>query len=260
MPVPLPLSILAFTFGAVLGSFGNVLILRLPAGKTLGGRSRCPHCGATVKAWQLIPILNFFLLRGKCGVCRHPISWQYPLVELASGLLFVFVLHREFTVPALTILTALSLWLLLLIAVSDGRTGLIPDALSIPFILCAFLRAIVWVSAGVWSWPALLMLVFPGALIAGGFFAFQWIISRGRWVGSGDILLATGIGFLLTDPAQVILALGLAYVLGAAVAVVLLARGIKERGGRLAFGPFLALGAFIVFVWGDIVLRIFFPI
>ena len=144
------------------------------------------------------------------------------------------------------VLTVLSLGFLLLIAVIDTRTGRIPDVLSIPFLLLALLRGYLLGSS----------LLLP-VLIGGGFFFLQWLISRGKWVGSGDIILAAGIGAFLGSVSQLIIALGIAYILGAVVATVLLLCGTKKIKERVPFGPFLVIGAFGSFFTGERVVEYF---
>lgn len=147
------------------------------------------------------------------------------------------------------ILTVLCVGLLLCIAIADVRTGGIPDALNIPFILAAFIRTTLFWSGAHWPFDVFLILTFQSAVLAGGFFGLQWLVSRGRWIGSGDVLLATGIGFFLMDPTDVVIAVGIAYVLGAIVAAGLLIGGWKKRTERIPFGPFLAVGTLTIFFW-----------
>ena len=91
---PAPFTVLFFLLGLVLGSFGNVLICRLPEAVGIGGRSACPRCAATIRIRDLLPVVSFFLLRARCRSCGERISWQYPLVEIGSGVLFVYALQR----------------------------------------------------------------------------------------------------------------------------------------------------------------------
>ena len=124
-----------FLIGAAFGSFGNVLIYRVPRGEALDGRSHCPHCNHTLGILDLFPLLSFFVLRAKCRYCRAPISWQYPVVELVSALLFL----STSLLPGLTfvqmLLAGFSLWILLLIAIIDAQTQGIPDLLNIPLLV-----------------------------------------------------------------------------------------------------------------------------
>ncbi len=238
-----PLAILFFLLGLTFGSFGNVLIFRVPAGKSIGGRSKCPGCGKTITFPELIPVLSYLILRGQCSKCRVRLSIQYPLVELASGILFVLAISHSGFDLASGLLLALCLWLLLVMAVTDARTGLLPDAFTMPFLGLALSHALL-----LGSFP-----VTP-VLLGIAFFGIQWIVSRGRWTGSGDILLAAGIGALLADTGLLLVALGIAYVTGAVYAVWLLARRRAHGDTAVPFGPFLAFGAIIaVFCGTDIV-------
>lgn len=239
------LLLLFATLGLVLGSFGNVLICRLPSRQTILGRSRCPGCRRTLRAWELIPLLSYVALRGRCSGCARGISLQYPLVELSGALAFVYALMRSEMHIVQAVLLGTALWLLVLIAVADAKTQSIPDMLNIPFIIFSVLYG--WMSGGI-------DLLAP--CIAAGFFALQWIVSRGQWIGSGDILLAAGIGALLGSWVLTVCALGLAYILGACVASVVLLR-TRHASDHIAFGPFLAAAAMLVLAFGENILMIF---
>jgi len=239
---------LFFVLGLVLGSFGNVLISRLPQGRAIGGRSQCPHCGKVLTARELIPLLSFVMQRGECRRCDGAISLRYPLVELASGLLFLFALAFATSFLEAFIL-ALALWFLLLIAVIDAEQQRIPDVLNIPFVFLGILFNALSGSAD----PS-------GLLLGGGFFAVFWGVSRGRWTGSGDIILGAGIGALLGGFREMLLCLLFAYVAGALVAAFLLLSGRKTRKDRLAFGPFLALGALLTLFLGDQAIPVLFSL
>lgn len=241
------LPIFVFILGLTLGSFGNVLIARIPKGVSISGRSHCPQCKKALAAWELVPVLSYICLGGRCRRCRKFISVQYPLVEIACGLLFLFAFVRFGVTPAAGVL-ALALWLLLLIAVTDLRTRTIPDVFNLPFILLAVTYALLarhFSAAG-----ALVMLLFFGG---------QWLLSRGRWVGSGDILLGIGIGFLLGGIACALLCLALAYILGSIVALILLATKLATRKSHIPFGPFLAAAALITLVVGESILTVILP-
>lgn len=234
--------LLFVALGLVFGSFGSVLVTRLPAGESLGGRSRCPRCGRTLGVADLLPVLSFLFLRGRCRGCRTGIPLLYPLLEITSALLFAAAQ------PSLSL--ALALWAMLLIAVVDARTQRIPDLFTI-------------IAAG----SALLFHAFNGsfsvalllsATLGAGFFALQWVLSRGAWIGSGDILLAGAIGLLLGDWRTMLLALLLSYIIGGIVAAgVLIRKGRAARTMKIAFGPFLVIGGAIALLWGKEMLRLF---
>ena len=232
--------IVLFTvLGLTFGSFGTVIIARVPAGKHVGGRSRCARCGHVLGAVEIIPLLSYLTLRGKCRHCGHAISAWYPLVEIASALLFVLALHSAPSFPA-AMLLAFSLWVLLLIAVIDARTRTIHDALNLAFMAFAIAYALM-----------IGQLHYAGALLFVLFFGAQWLVSRGRWVGSGDILLGAGIGFLLGDIGTALLCIGITYILGALAAIVLLLTKKVTRKSHIPLGPFLALSTFLVLLFLD---------
>ncbi len=251
MSLPIFLSaITAFFFlaGIIFGSYGNVVVIRGIAGRSTLGRSACMACGKILGMLELVPVVSFLALKAKCRWCRKPISWQYPLVELASGLLFALALWQESFQLFPAALLAFCLWLLLLIAIFDLQTGLIPDALSIPLVALALVRSL-------WFGP----LPFIPLLIVLGFFGGQWLLSRGRWLGSGDIILAWGIALLLPRLEIFLVALFASYIIGAAFACVLLIRKKKKMDGALPFGPFLVIGAMFALFFGDATLRFLLP-
>lgn len=238
------LQMLFTAVGLTFGSFGNVLVCRLPVRQTLRGRSRCPCCNRSLSPQELIPVVSYVVLRGRCSTCKEPISCQYPLVELASAIVFLYaLLHTDFQLLH-ALLLGFALWLLLLIAVVDAKTQSIPDILNITFLI---------ISVAYGAASGHLDAIAP--VIGAGFFAAQWAVSRGRWVGSGDIILAAGIGALLGSWMVTVFALGLAYVLGAiVVSAILIFR--RDMSDHIAFGPFLAAGALIALITGPTVLAV----
>ena len=247
MLVTNPIALFFFVLGLAFGSFANVIIYRLPHRESICGRSRCPHCKHVLEPRDLLPLLSFIILKGKCRYCGERIAWRYPLMELSVGIIFLFALSLFPAHLPVALLFALTLGILLIIAVIDAETQRIPDALNIPFLLFALFFAIFTQSFTV-----------VGPLVAAGFFFAQWFVSQGKWVGSGDIILASGVGFLLGDWPRVVLAIVISYIIGAAVGSVLLLSGKKTRHDHLPFGPFLALGTLFVLIWGDDILFLVF--
>lgn len=244
MMTDVPLIVLFALLGLVFGSFGMVVIARIPEGKHVGGRSHCPRCKHVLGAAELIPLFSFLLLQGHCRHCHRSISIAYPLTELLSAFLFVLAVIIGSS-PLSSLLLAFSLWLLMLIAIIDARTQTIHDALNLSFIAVSIAYMV-----------AIGRVQIVGALFLTLFFGAQWIVSRGRWVGSGDILLGAGIGFLLGGFAPSLLCLGLAYVIGALVATFLLLTKRATRRSHIPFGPFLAVSALIVLLAGDRLLSV----
>lgn len=187
----------ALALGAVIGSFLNVVILRTISGKALTGRSHCPHCKATLTAVDLIPVLSFIFLWGRCRTCRKPISMQYPLVELATAATFAIIAWytAPFASAASLILFALYASfaaLSIAIAVIDFKTTIIPDRLSIVLAGVSFsIALILGIQEG-----NLVVRVLAGPLIAAPF-ALLWLVSQGRWIGLGDAKYAISLGWLL---------------------------------------------------------------
>jgi prepilin signal peptidase PulO-like enzyme (type II secretory pathway) len=228
-----------FLAGLIFGSFGSVLITRVPRNEKITGRSKCPQCKTTLSALGLIPLVSFCLSRGKCRTCNKPIGMFYPFVELASGALFLlaFYLNRDIASSAFM---AMALWLLFIISVIDIRTKTISDALSIP--LCIFGMLYSWEIGGFF---------FGGALLGIGFFGGLWAVSKGKFIGSGDILLGAGIGFLVGSWQMMMVCIMATYIIGALVASTLLISGKMHRKSTIPFAQFLALGALFVIVFHD---------
>lgn len=230
----------AAVIGACMGSFGNVLIDRLPAGESILGRSRCDGCKRTLSPFELVPLFSWLFLRAKCRTCGERIPKRVPFVECFSALLAVFALYHAGTVPPAVALFV-ALWALLLIAVIDTRTRTIPDVLT--FVAFTSALAYQWLSMG--AVPVL------APLIAASFFGAQWLLSRGRWVGSGDILLAAATGMLVGTPQAALWLLMASYAIGANVAIVLILRKKLSRGEMIPFGPFLVVAAYAVLFAGE---------
>lgn len=243
-------------FGLVVGSFLNVAILRFGV-KSIGGRSACVHCGAHLRPFELIPLLSYVALLGRCTHCRARISPQYPLVEASTGILFALV--GAASLPLFSTLLALGIVsLLICIFVFDLYHTLIPDAWVVPFSLLALLfsASLIPVAATFMT----LMLLLSGPLAALPLFLL-WAYSRGAWMGFGDVKLALGIGFLLGMPFGVE-AVFFAFVIGAVVSVCILLplprllafcglRGKRRSGGytmksEVPFGPFLIASCLLV--------------
>lgn len=228
----------AVLIGVCMGSFGNVLIDRLPRSESILGRSHCDGCKRPLKVFELVPLFSWLVLRGKCRTCRMSITARLPLVEASSGLLAVVAYALVDGDPLQTAIFFVGLWALLLIAIVDLRTSTIPDALTVVTFAAGI--AFHWVRAG--TIPTI------APLVLAGFFLFQWIVSRGRWVGTGDILLAAAIGMLIGSVQGALWTLLIAYGFGASVAIVLLLLKKLRRNDMVPFGPFLVFAAYAVII------------
>jgi prepilin signal peptidase PulO-like enzyme (type II secretory pathway) len=254
--------IFAFCFGAAVGSFLNVVSLRYHTGRTIRGRSGCASCGAQLRWFELLPVLSFIALRGKCRSCLSAISWQYPIVEAITGALFVGLYYLYALQWGLFLLYAIEWSLLVIIVAYDMKHKIIPDPFVYAFIALSFLSLFItpdWtlhMPSGSW-WPLL-----SGPLLAAPF-AFLWLVSGGRWMGFGDAKLALGIGWVL-GVTRGTTALLLSFWIGAVVSIALLlyerlspsGRAVSRAHGRLTmksevpFAPFLILGMALVFFFG----------
>ncbi|KLU58575.1 type 4 prepilin-like proteins leader peptide-processing enzyme [Peptococcaceae bacterium CEB3] len=230
--------------GLLIGSFLNVVIYRLPRGESIAvPGSHCPACGHFLRPWELIPILSFVGLRGRCRQCGAKISWRYPLVELCTGLLFFYTAWRA-SVVSLNLFADLA-FLSLLVALSfiDLDTMRLPDSLVIPLFLLGLARALFLPAQPAFVYSVL------GALAAGGGF---WLIARfyPRGMGFGDVKLAAALGAYLGFP-KVFLAVFLASVGGSLWGGLMLALRKKSLKQQIPFGPYLALGAILTLYWGS---------
>jgi prepilin signal peptidase PulO-like enzyme (type II secretory pathway) len=233
------LVVLFAVIGAVLGSFGNVLIFRFGQAKWVAGRSKCPACKSVLHWYDLVPVASYVFLGGKCRSCKRHISAQYPLVELACAGIFLLALHRLQDAPLLAGLSGGVLYLVFIAALIDARHRQLPDILSLGIASIGVLSSLLYGS---------LLDACIGALIGAAWFGWQWLVSRGQWVGSGDILLAGALGLWLGSWPTVAM-LVLAYGCGAAwVLLLLTTTKTKLRGTRIGFAPFLATGTLLTFL------------
>jgi len=242
--------ILAFLVGLCFGSFASVIIYRLHD-KSRGfvwGRSHCPKCKHPLAAKDLIPIVSFVVSGRKCRYCRKPISFTYPLLELTMGT--GFVLTTILTGVQTSWLLAYYLFLTFIfvtISYYDVLFQEIPDSLSLPTIVLAGL-------IGYFGRLNTLSSLGIGFAIPVAFFGVLFMVSRGRWLGGGDIRIGALIGLVLGWP-NIIVALFLAYLLGSIFSALGLIFGKLTRKSPIPFGPFLFLGAYITLFWGQRILE-----
>ncbi|MEK0316902.1 prepilin peptidase [Cohnella sp. 56] len=231
-----------FALGAVLGSFYNVVALRVPAGESIvSPPSRCPRCGTRLAGRDLVPIASWLLSRGRCRHCGAPVSPLYPLGEAATGLLFVWA-YARFGWSAETIVALLLVSLCVIVTVSDLATMLIPNKVLL-FFAPLLAAACLLLPSDISWWSHLL-----GAVAGGGILLLIVIVSRGG-MGLGDVKLFALLGFVVGLP-NTIVALIAACLAGTLVGGALLALGVVRRKQPIPFGPFLVLGACLAFGYG----------
>jgi len=216
----------------------------------------------------MFPVFSWIALEGKCRDCKEKISAQYPLVELATGILFVSLACSYLSLPViLSVAKDLSLlnivsfffWLafaalLIVIFVFDAKHQIIPDEAIYP----ALTVGLVYVSTNSLFQGNLNYLgnhILAG-LLAGGFFFFLVAVSRGKWMGGGDIKLAAFMGLILGG-VGVLVALYISFILGALVGLFLMAVGKKKMGSKIAFGPFLIIGTFTAFFFTEYLVKLY---
>ncbi|MFA6322925.1 MAG: prepilin peptidase [Candidatus Buchananbacteria bacterium] len=235
-----------FLFGLAIGSFLNVIVYRLNIKKSfLSGRSFCPYCKKIIAWFDNIPLLSFILLAGNCRQCKKKISWQYPLVELVTGLVF-WLIYLRFGLTGQTLVYFIFCGILEVIFIYDLKYYLILDTISLPAILLALILNLLLGQN--------ILNLLLGGLLGGGFFAFQYYVSRGRWVGDGDIRLGALMGVMLGWP-YLLVALLVAYVVGAIYGLVAIGLKKKAMKSEVPFGPFLTFSTLVAMLYGQLILN-----
>lgn len=218
----------------------------------------CVDCGHTLTVRDLVPVLSWVALHGKCRYCKKPVSWQYPLIELATALLFMvsYVLWPNqlngWEIAAFAAWLACIVGFMALI-VYDLRWLLLPNKIIFPL----YGAAAVFVLArtfGEMSFQPVVQAA-AGVAIGGGIFYLLFQISGGKWIGGGDVKLGFLLGALVGGPLPAFLLLFTASVLGSLLAVPLLIAGKAGRRTRIPFGPFLITGAIVTQLFGTDIIR-----
>lgn len=244
----LQVAIISALFGLAFGSFINAAVYRLYKKETMQTRSHCVHCRYVLQWYDLIPLGSFLLLKGKCRSCSKPIPKNYFFVEFITSLLFA-VAGYLWVLSGLSIEFLLRDLLLILVLVFlfvyDAKYYLLPDIVTLPAIIFFFLIQ--------WYLGESLQNLLLAMMIGGGFFFLQFAISKGKWIGGGDIRLGTLMGVVLGWP-LILVGLFLAYIIGALFAVPLLLTKKKELGSQIPFGTFLTLATVISMWWGQSIL------
>jgi len=234
--------------GLIVGSYLNVLIHRIPRGKsTVLPRSSCPYCRGPIRARDNLPVLSFLLLRGRCRLCRAPISWRYPVIEGLTATLFMASFFKFGISPGLVLALVFSCLMVLLAAI-DMEHFLLPDRLTLPGI-------VIGLALQLWApMPGFLDAV-VGTLIGAGILILvinYWYWWRGEeGMGIGDVNMLALIGAFLGWQG-VLTTMVLATSSGALVGIGMLLAGRLGMRSRLPFGFFLALGGLLTLFFGDL--------
>lgn len=249
--------------GLALGSFVNALVWRLHQNtkskskkshlSIVNGRSICTHCKHQLAAIDLIPIVSWLFLGGKCRYCHKPIGWQYPLVEALTAVLFVLSYiywPTSFNGQGIALFV---FWLafvtgFMALAVYDLKWFILPDKITYKLLVLGVAQAIVIL--GFQPNFKQLTTITLSLLIGGGIFWALFQVSNGKWIGGGDVKLGFLLGLVLADGSLMVLTIFMASVLGTLVSVPLLVTGKATRTSRIPFGPFLIVATIIAKLFG----------
>lgn len=235
---------IAFLFGVCIGSFLNVVIDRFPIGQSIAkGRSYCDFCHSSLRWYELIPVFSWIIQLGKCRRCKKRLSFQYPLIELVTGLGFLCIALFAVSFSVKFIISLVLFSLLLVTLVIDLKYELISDIhMLLLCIAIGFFHFESFQTLSVYI-PYLL-----SGLGAACIFLLFWAFSKGKAMGFGDVELAFVLGFFVGFPA-IIFGLYIAFLTGAFVGVILIVRGNKTLKSHVPFGPFLIVGTGVAMLY-----------
>lgn len=260
-----------FLLGLIFGSFVNALVWRLrhrqlakegKGNKKLANklfkansRSMCPNCEHTLSALDLIPVLSWCALRGRCKYCKKPISIQYPLVELATAAIFSILYlcwpnQLQGFQWALLVLWLLATVIFMAMALYDFKWMLLPDELMAPLLIVAIAVAGLTIVSSI-NPAHTAFNTFLAVMVGGSIFFVIFQLSGGKMIGGGDVKLGWILGLMLGTAVNAMLMLFLAGLGGSLVALTLLLSGKLRRNSLIPFGPFLILGALIAVLFGN---------
>jgi leader peptidase (prepilin peptidase)/N-methyltransferase len=243
-------SIFVLVLGLIIGSFSNVCIYRIPRNESLiRPGSHCPKCNQPIKFYDNIPLVSFIILKGKCRYCKEKISWQYPLVEFLTAVLYLLLFLR-YGLQLVTFVYMFFCSALIIITFIDLKENIIPDVLSLPLLLLGFLMSFFLKNLS----PINSLL---GILAGGGVLLLVAILGsflfKKEAMGGGDIKLAAMVGAFLGWQLT-LLSLFLSFFTGAIIGIVILIKN-KGESDPIPFGPFIALGTIIALFFGNSIIN-----
>jgi len=251
-----------FLIGLSFGSFVNALVYRLNSNLSMWDRSHCPKCSHKLSTLDLIPVFSFLFLKCRCRYCKKKISWQYPLVELVVGILFSliylkFIINYDFINSDLLQVVDSSLLflytiILVTIFVYDLKYYIILNKVLFSGIILGLI-VLIFESIYIWSLELIITHVFS-IFIVFGFFLVLYLLSKGKWIGAGDVKFGILLGVILSWQQSLVM-LFFTYVIGAIVGVILLISKKKKLKEKVPMGTFLVIGTFISIFVGEYVLE-----
>jgi len=252
-------TILAAIYGLLFGSFANAVAYRVPRSETLMTRSHCPKCDSKITAWQNIPVFSWLFLGGKCKNCKQPISIQYPLVELATALLFGAVAFKVVSLELAllpTVLTIVAYCALVffgvVLAIIDFKEQLLPSKLI--YMALAIVVPLLTISALLMGDYSQILTLLAGAAITAGFLFLIWLVAPGA-LGFGDVRLGllTGAAAGWMGWTAIFLAAAGPWMLAAIVLLPFMVAGSIKAKTKVPFGPWILLACFIAICLGDLI-------
>ena len=257
------INIFIFILGSTVGSFLNVLIDRLPKDESINGRSHCDYCKKKIAWYDMFPVLSFFILGGRTRCCNKKLSWQYPLIEIITGISFLLIFNFKFQISnqflILNFITLISYFglisCLIVIFVSDLKNHLISDYI----LLALFTFSLLFHLTNSNQFQLFLTNFIPSALIVALPIFLIYFISKEKAMGLGDVYLVAIMGFLLGWKAGYI-ALYIAFVTGAIFGLIAILLKNKKLKSKVAFGPFLVIGTVTMLFWGGKILEMIMKI
>lgn len=247
------LGTIAFLFGLCVGSFLNVVVLRSIRGEKLSGRSHCDSCGKTLGVRELLPVVSFLIQKERCRNCGIALSWQYPFVELGTGISYAtafIMLTKEISLGwgflFFLFLSFAAIAASLVILVADIRFRLIPNGATVTLgSIGAGMTAMRFFSTGSYAGA---IQDLAGAIFFTGLLGALWFFSRGRWMGFGDVKLILATSLLVGSPHSLVAFL-FSFWLGALAGVILLLLGRKNLKDQIPFGPSILVGTLLALLF-----------
>lgn len=245
-------ALIILIIGLLIGSFLNVVIYRLPRRESIAfPPSHCPHCRHKLAWYDLLPVISFISLKGKCRYCKQQISFIYPLVEVVTGIMFLSIyLFLPSTGMVFLVYLLIMTSVFITIFFTDFKYGIIPFQVVMVGVLTTV--SYLLYSFSFFTITSHLL----SSLSAFASFLFLFLITKGRGMGFGDVVLALLMGLFLGFP-NIVFALYIAFLTGACISLILVLLGSKRfRHDTIPFGPFLVIGTFITVFYGNSILQI----